>query len=194
MKQPRFLPNEYVVINDEAEVEDVLRGTKCQVRDFNRDQDEYQLYIVDGEFKGQYIWANAKYLWSWQQFRLMQTIDKQKYEQYMSQLEYARKFRDSIFHVIYGIAKENPIIGDFRAGMRVRVRRRAPYSNPWNMWTSEMDRVLGEYGYVTEVIRKYNTKSNVYEDLVKVEFGSLDLFSDYLYSYHFLPAHLEIQG
>lgn len=194
MKQPRFTLNEYVVINDEAEVEDVLRGIKCQVRDFNREQDEYQLYIVDGQFKGQYIWANAKYLWSWQQFRLIRTIDKSKYEQYMNQIIYANQFRDSIFKIIYGITKENHVVTDFKVGTRVRVHRRAPYNNPWNMWTSEMDRVLGECGYITEITRKYNSKSNQYEDLIKVEFSTLDLFSDCSYSYHFLPVHLEIQG
>jgi hypothetical protein len=194
MRQPQFFPNECVVINDEAEVEEALRGIKCQVRDFNIDQDEYQLYIIDGKFKGQYIWVNAKHICSLQQFRLMQTIDKKKYEQYVNQMEHARKVRDSIFKIIYGVTKETPVALDFKVGMRVRVRRNAIYNNPWNMWTSEMDRVLGEYGYVTEITRKYNSKSNEYEDLVKVEFNSSDLFSDYLYSYHFLPVHLEIQN
>lgn len=194
MAQPKFSLNEFVVINDEAEVEDVLRGIKCQVRDFNRDEDEYQLYIVEGQYSGQYLWASAKYIWSWSQYRLMKTIDKNKYLQYIEQINHANKIRDAIFKNIYGITKENPEIQDFRKGLRVRVKRRAAYNHPWHLWSSEMDAVQGEYGKVAEIARRYNSISNEYEDVVKIEFVSHDLFSDYVYYYYFLPRHLEIQN
>lgn len=193
MKQPKFSLNEYVVINDGADVEESIRGIKCQIRDYDKDNDSYQLYILVGEFKDQYLWASSQFLWSWSQYRLASTIDKNKYQEYIDQIVHANNIRDAIFKRMLGITPEHPQIDNFKYGKKVRVKRRAHTNPSWDNWLDEMNSVLGEYGKVLGTERRYNNATNEYEDVVKVEFSSKELFSDFSYSFHFLPAHLEIQ-
>lgn len=193
IKQPRFSLNEFVVIYDGDDVEEVLRGTKCQVKDYNRDNDEYQIFIVEGQFKNKSLWAPAKYLWSWEHYRLVRTIDKDRYQEYLHQMEYAIKTRDYIFKQIYGLIQPPIPLSVFKSGARVRVKRHAKRSNPWDNWSPEMDNIQGERCIVLGVDRKYNSQTSEYEDVVKVEFTAKELFSDYTYSYYFLPIHLELE-
>lgn len=193
MAQPTYSLNEFVVINDNAEVEDSLRGLKCQIKDYSRDDDEYQLYIVEGPHAGKYIWTPSKYIWSWSHFRLVKTIDKDSYLQYVSQIKYANKIRDAIFKTIYGLAPTSDDIDEFSYGRRVRVHKRAVSLKPWFRWSSEMNRSQGEYGKVLGTDKMYNSETNEYEDVIHVEFTTQELFNDYTYSYWFLPEHLELQ-
>lgn len=193
MKRPLFSLNDYVVIYDGVDVEEILRGIKCQIKDYNQDKDEYQLYILEGEYKGKHLWASAKYLWSWEQYRLLQTIDKDEYQEYLHQMQHAAKIRDRIFMKMYGFIKDQPLLTEFKKGRSVRVRRRANIDNPWDNWSSEMDYARGHICKILSTDRKYNGALNEYEDVVKVEFVIKELFNDLIYSYYFLPEHLELQ-
>lgn len=192
MSKVRFSPSEYVIVSDAADVHEDMKRVKCQVKDFRVNYNEYELLVVEGRLAGHTTWLADEFLWSLDEYKLMRTIDTNEYNEYLAQIEHAKQIRDSIFKSIYGVIKNKLSLSDFKIGMNVTVKLHAADEFPWDLWTSDMDYLQGATGTVTAIGSKYNSYSNEYDDVIKVEFSALSLFSDYTYSYSFLPNHLEI--
>ena len=193
MNKPKFKVGEQVVLSDHTDIEEYLRGTRCSVKDYNSDSDEYQIVVLEGINTGNTAWVPENYLIYLSEYRLLKTINKDKYEEYLRQIDYADQIRDNIFKIIFDIPATLQV-ADFSCGMKVTVKRDAVAKHPWSMWESEMDWTQGQTGIVVDIEKRYNKFRFKYQNMIKVSIEGKMIFDDYVYTYWFLPEHLQIYG